>query len=571
MASRRMRPSVFVEDCPVALLVLRSRTPPSTPAIPPTTPPDCVPAAELEYTSVMACNAGVTCSMALRKLMSWDSISSGENVCPWLLVKVLVPKLPSRNWLVLPNPPLPGPVLPGRGGVGGTVGDVGVCATTRIELTLKVRMRICVFINQRIGVTSGYLHPLEQERSRPAGVQWGLRSSLRGACALAVNQRSLAFTHSVHPVQNATGSRRLHLVNCLEILDGKVNAPTIRVGASAHRTVSDAAFPATGSGREKLGFAIRQSMLESESPQWRSVEFFIREPFVDVSARTSSAESVFDPEGRDGMIHCGMALQHLKLTLKRHGCFGRVDLFPDLDQPNLAARVHLGNSGTRSDFEQELSKAMEREEGVRRLQTPVSAAVVDWLSCMVARERSWLEFARCEGSQQRLKELVVAPARIRATEIQIQNAAVTRTTNSRWKLPRLGVGRWPERLGRWRKRPVSIKAQATTTAAPEFAPTQFFAPEGAYAVLKTKTDDKHGWLAAGQTLGALLLQARTLGVPCVPFLNPLRHPDLRAELRNSVGHKGFMQVIVCFKAAQPDFLAGAMEFLGTITPRRSSA
>ena len=343
------------------------------------------------------------------------------------------------------------------------------------------------------------------------------------------------------------------------------------MGASGHRTGADADFPAGGSGREKLGFAIRQSLLQTEPQHWRSVEFFIREQFVEVSVRPSAAASVFDPESRDRTIYCGMALQRLKLTLRRHGSFGRIDLFPDLDQPDLVARVHLGSGGTRSHFEKELSDAMELKGSSHRLPTPISAAVLDWLSRAAAGERSWCEFARREGSRQQLMELVRSTERIRATEIRIENKTVTRSANDGWNFPRLTGAILHGRLARWRKPAVSIKLQAAATSVTEtFESIQSLAPESTYAVLKTKTDDKHGWLAVGRMLGALLLHARGTGLCCTPFLNALRHSELRAELRTAIGHKGFMQVIVCFDGAGAELLAGPAQVFETMTSRQSA-
>jgi hypothetical protein len=67
-----------------------------------------------------------------------------------------------------------------------------------------------------------------------------------------------------------------------------------------------------------------------------------------------------------------------------------------------------------------------------------------------------------------------------------------------------------------------------------------------FAVVKTKTDDKHGWLAAGHSIGRLQLQARDLALGWTVKLAPLRSPRLRAQLRPEFGHKGFVQAIVCF-------------------------
>jgi hypothetical protein len=326
--------------------------------------------------------------------------------------------------------------------------------------------------------------------------------------------------------------------------------------------VADSDFPSRGSGREKLGFAIRQAMLQSGQQYWRSVEFFIREQFVEVSARHLPAAAVGDPEGRDRLIHCGLALQHLKLTLKRHGCFGRIDLFPDLDQPDLAARIYPGNGEAGNDSERQMVKALAMEEGSHRLPTPISDAALDWLSRAASRERSWLEYPRCEGSRQMLTELVCAPPRVQGAAIQIQSETISYSTSNRWKLARIAG----ERLARWRKPALAIRV---TTSPVRFETNKSVAPEGTYAVLKTKTDDKHGWLAAGQTLAGLLLHSRALGLSCTPFLNALRQPELRAELRTAIGHKGFMQVILCFSGPKAELFAGMTERYATMASRPS--
>jgi hypothetical protein len=65
-------------------------------------------------------------------------------------------------------------------------------------------------------------------------------------------------------------------------------------------------------------------------------------------------------------------------------------------------------------------------------------------------------------------------------------------------------------------------------------------------VLKTRTDDKHGWVAAGLTLARLILQAQVLGVSCALHHEPLRAARVRTELRTEIGRKGFVQAILQF-------------------------
>jgi hypothetical protein len=78
------------------------------------------------------------------------------------------------------------------------------------------------------------------------------------------------------------------------------------------------------------------------------------------------------------------------------------------------------------------------------------------------------------------------------------------------------------------------------------------------AVLKTKTDDKHGWLEAGQTMARTVLQAQALGLPWA-FFNPVRRREAREALRVGVGHKGFAQVVLRFGGRNINMWNGAVE------------
>jgi hypothetical protein len=65
------------------------------------------------------------------------------------------------------------------------------------------------------------------------------------------------------------------------------------------------------------------------------------------------------------------------------------------------------------------------------------------------------------------------------------------------------------------------------------------------AVVKTKTDDKYGWLAAGQTMARAVLQAQAWGLPWA-FFHQVRRREAREALRLGIGQKGFAQVILRF-------------------------
>jgi len=69
-------------------------------------------------------------------------------------------------------------------------------------------------------------------------------------------------------------------------------------------------------------------------------------------------------------------------------------------------------------------------------------------------------------------------------------------------------------------------------------------PSATLAVVKTKTDDKHGWLAAGHAMARIILQAQALDLAWGFFNQPVRRRYAREALRTHIGHKGFAQVIL---------------------------
>ena len=115
------------------------------------------------------------------------------------------------------------------------------------------------------------------------------------------------------------------------------------MSASSSQRISDADFPPTGTPREKMLFALKYAMLEPTGIDWQPWEFQVEDSRINLIARNPSERNPVDPEGRELMIGCGSALLHLKLALKHFGCLGRIELFPDMDQPALVAVIHFGS------------------------------------------------------------------------------------------------------------------------------------------------------------------------------------------------------------------------------------
>ncbi len=290
-------------------------------------------------------------------------------------------------------------------------------------------------------------------------------------------------------------------------------------------------FLAGGSVRQKLGHAVKCAAMAASMDEWQPWQFRLDDDRVELSADASPVSEVVDPDGREWMIRCGTALFHLKLALKRFGCLGRVELFPEFDQAGLVARIHGGFSPPCGAPEVALFEAMERgqDKFASWHEGPVSESHFEMFQGAVAGEKAWLEFSQCASSRNRLLEFAELREKAPATEHQ-PGASLANSRVAQWTRPLLTFivrGNEPENLT---VEPVGGRAEQMA----------------ALAVVKTKTDDRHGWLAAGQAMARARLQARVLEISSHVFDQAFRSRHVREELRTSIGHKGFAQAVMGF-------------------------
>ena len=296
--------------------------------------------------------------------------------------------------------------------------------------------------------------------------------------------------------------------------------------------LSEGDFPANGTPRQKLGFALKYAAFAPKDSHRQPWAFQMSDTHLDLMANEDPASEAVDPDRRELMIGCGAALCYLKLALKNFGCLGRVVLFPDLGESALVARIHFGSCHFQDAQEKMLFEAMTRNRAnvLSASETPVPETMLAELSNSVARERGWLDIVQNETSRQQVLKTTLADD---AWWINVEHSRThaAGTQAARWPLPLFAFG--GRQIRSWQE-----------TVDPDQEPAL---PSATLAVVKTKTDDKHGWLEAGQTMARTVLQSQALGLAWA-FLNPVRRREARAALRLGVGHKGFAQVILRFGA-----------------------
>lgn len=336
------------------------------------------------------------------------------------------------------------------------------------------------------------------------------------------------------------------------------------MSASAVQNISEADFPTGGSRRHKLEFALKCALHASSERHWQPSQCRVAEHCIELFADQRQALEAADPDGRELIVGCGVSLLYLKLALRHFGCLGRVELFPDLDQPALIARVHSGFGTERDAQERALFDAMTQR---RARPSPfdhgaISEATLDALRFAAGGEKGWLEFAQSEITRQRLLDLMVPVKRQQMSDLVFRRQVIiqleARGGSARSDISNAGLR--PGRIQRWTGplRALTVRTFGSRRLVVE-RDGEPATHKQTLAVLKTKTDDKHGWVAAGQSMARVLLQAQALGLSS-SFLNQaMRSRSARAQLRTSIGRKGFPQVILRFGfcTTKPPFQPGA--------------
>ncbi|HTR43655.1 MAG TPA: hypothetical protein VMH87_18745 [Pseudomonadales bacterium] len=300
---------------------------------------------------------------------------------------------------------------------------------------------------------------------------------------------------------------------------------------------------------EKLSETLRTALGQTAGQEhWQPWKFRVEDQFVELSLGAESGEETV-ADWRERIIRCGGALQSLKLSMMRQGCLGAVKLFPELDRPSLVARVYFSEGGRGYEPEPMLFDVMTPGRFEPANDLPKLDTVLSLISRTVAGERCWLEIAHCQKSRERLLELA------RMNEEWLFQISGER---NEWPPASATDEQKAARFNGWQKFILGVKLRAPlpASAAGNLLDTPT-ASSGTFAVLKTKTDDKYGWIAAGQTTTLLLETGRKLDVSCTFFNQVLRKPSVRQELRTSIGHKGFGQAIVQLKTAETSDMAMA--------------
>ncbi|MBI3875396.1 MAG: nitroreductase family protein [Verrucomicrobia bacterium] len=305
-------------------------------------------------------------------------------------------------------------------------------------------------------------------------------------------------------------------------------------------------FPLNAPAERQLKFLLRYAVLAPSGHNTQPWLFRVKDGTVELFADRTRALAVLDPDDRELVISCGGALLNLRVAMRHFGYEPEIAVLPDANDPDLLARVRLGERRVTVQEDKPLFGAIRRRHTNRAPfeDKPVPNALLRTLRKEALNENAWFHVVEDEENRLKLAALVAEADCLQWAQ----------------KNFRREIAAWvhPNRSASHDGVPGSAKGfnDFTSLAGPLVIRTidagsgraardkDIALASPVLAMIGTDTDNPASWLAAGQAMERVLLRACTENVSA-SFLNqPAEIPELRARLTDIVGRTGFPHVIL---------------------------
>ena len=316
--------------------------------------------------------------------------------------------------------------------------------------------------------------------------------------------------------------------------------------------ITEAEFPASGTPGEQLRFLLGYAVLAPSTHNSQPWRFRARGERIELLADRTRALAVSDPEDRELTLSCGCALYHLRVAVRRFGWRGEVVTWPDPTDPDLFARIGLGEPGEATAEELAEFGAIPRRRTHRgRFDAqPVPTETLTELRVLATEEGAWLHLIEAPAEREALADLINEADTRQGSDPSFRRELAAWLHASRREsgdgIPEFALGQDDLKFYRG---PLVVRTfdwgggeAARDRQVAEGSPV--------LAVLGTDHDTPPAWLKAGQALGRLLLRARSLGLFSSYLNQPVEVPEVRAKLPDVLGRDGKPQLVLRFGFGQ---------------------
>jgi len=322
-------------------------------------------------------------------------------------------------------------------------------------------------------------------------------------------------------------------------------------------------FPEGGRPAEKLAYLLRYAVRAPSSHNSQPWLFKLAGDALYLYADRTRALAVVDPDDRELVMSCGAALFHLRTAARHYDYETEVELLPDPADPDLLARIELGEPRPATYEEKLLFWAIAKRHTNRHAfePRPLPPELTHELEAATAAEGAWLAHVAREEAREALGDLVAAADLRQLDDGRFRRELAAwihpNRSEARDGMPAyaLGIPALLSGVGPFVVRTFDVGRgiAARDRKLLDGSPSLF--------VLVTEEDGTADWLRAGQALDRVLLRAAQEEVSA-SFLNqPVEVPDLRPSVAALSGRDGFAQTVLRMGYGPP----------AQATPRRPTA
>lgn len=305
-------------------------------------------------------------------------------------------------------------------------------------------------------------------------------------------------------------------------------------------------FPRRGDAAARWEFLLRYAILAPSSHNTQPWLFRIRQDTLEMYADRTRALRVCDPNERQLIISCGCALYHLRVAMEHFGCLGSIATLPDATDPDLLARLRLGEHGSPNVEDNLLFAAITRRRTNRQpfADRPLPETLISALQLAAHAERNWLHFIRDEESKYAAAGLIAEGDRRQWAEkrFRLELAAWVHSNHAH---AHDGIPGYAQDVNDLLSYAGPLVVRTFDMGDGQAAKNHEIAVHSpALAVLGSEGDAPRDWLHTGQALAHLLLRARMEDV-WASFLNqPVEVPELRTRLAALLKTSGQPQLVL---------------------------
>jgi hypothetical protein len=249
-----------------------------------------------------------------------------------------------------------------------------------------------------------------------------------------------------------------------------------------------------------------------------------------------------DPLGRDRLISCGAALEHVRIALRVLGWAPEVALFPEPARRDLVARVHAARRARPSDEDTAAYAAIRARRSHRKPfgPAPVAEETARWLVAANHTDGTALRPVRGEEEARALARLLTHAAQALRDDRGYQRELAAWTAAVRDPLPGTGVSAAVRRTTTlpW------AGLVRRTTAVPDLETLAARLSRECLLLVETPDDGPRDHVLAGAATESVWLAAVGAGLAGALITQPFQLSEVRAGLVEALSLNGFPQVLL---------------------------